>query len=378
MSPNVSKNLFTPLRVGDIQLLHRIVMAPLTRLRATKENVPSEIAREYYSQRASPGGLIISEGTMISEAAGGYPHAPGIWTDAQIAAWKLIAEDVHAKGGLIFMQIAAMGRSANADILKASGHYVVSPGDIPINEGDPAPERLSREGMYQYLEDFTQAAKNAVIKAGFDGVELHAANGYFLDQVISANANNRTDEFGGSIENRSWFILKLISSVADAIGQGKTAIRFSPFSTSQNVLMSDELLEAQFTHLVTAIRDEFPHLAYLHVIEPRIEIEGDESVPNEAGNNKSLDFLREAWGRDRESSPIFSAGGHTLDTAQQTVAEHGGAVVFGRAFISNPDLPLRLKRNLELTRPDRSTFYSMGPQATKGYIDYPFSSELPN
>ncbi|KAG8849821.1 hypothetical protein FRB96_000644 [Tulasnella sp. 330] len=376
MSPNVSNNLFTPLRVGDIQLQHRIVMAPLTRLRATEENVPSEIAREYYAQRASPGGLMISEGAMISEAAGGYPHIPGIWTDAQIAAWKRIAEDVHTRGGFIFMQIAALGRSANADILKASGHNVVSPGDIPINKGDPVPERLSREAMYQYVEDFTQAAKNAVIKADFDGVELHAANGYFLDQIISANANNRTDEFGGSIENRSRFILKLLSSVADAIGQGKTAIRFSPFSAYQNVLMPDELLEAQFTHLVTAIRDEFPHLAYLHLVEPRIQADG--SVPNVAGNNKSLKFLREAWGGDRENSPIFYAGGHTLDTAQQTIAEHGGAVVFGRAFISNPDLPIRLKRNLELAKPDRSTFYSMGSQASQGYIDYPFSSELLN
>ncbi|KAG8866898.1 hypothetical protein FRB98_004467, partial [Tulasnella sp. 332] len=327
-----------------------------------EDNVPADISQEYYSQRASLGGLIISEGVVISEEANGWLNAPGIWNDSQIACWKQIVDGIHAKGGFIYMQIFAAGRVASPDVLKRTGHNLASPGDIPMNEGDPAPKMMSRDDMYRYLETFTNAAKNAVIEAGFDGVEIHCANGYFLDQVISANANNRTDEFGGSVENRSRYILMLIKSVTEAIGQEKTGIRFSPYADFQNVRMPDDQLEPQFMHLITAIKDQFPKMAYLHLIEPRIQGSGE--VPNsvESSQGKSLDHLREAWGGDREGSPVFAAGGHTLGTAQETIAEHGGAVVFGRAFLANPDLPLRLRHRLELNKANRETFYTNGAE----------------
>jgi len=281
-----------------------------------------------------------------------------------------VVDRVHEKGGFIYMQLWALGRAAEQKVLKKKGFELVSSGNIPVKDGGPAPEPLSNAEVYRYVQLYAQAAKNAVDGAGFDGVEIHNANGYLPDQFLQTNANNRTDEFGGSVENRSRFTLLIAKAVTDAIGQEKTGIRFSPYGHFLHMRMSDDLLHAQFTHVITSLRQQFPKFAYIHVVEPRIA--GDRDAKPEDADG-SLDFAREAWGNG-EGSVFLSAGGYTLEKAKQAIDQFGGAVVFGRDFISNPDLPLRLKYNLPLNKYDRSTFYTAGPQATKGYTDYPFSS----
>jgi len=374
MSQPNTPTLFTPLRLGDITLQHRVVMAPLTRFRANDEAVPQEVAAEYYAQRASPGGLIITEATFISEEAGGWSNIPGIWNQDQIAGWKRIVDRVHSKGGFIYLQLWALGRAADPEYLRSKGHKYVSAGNIKMNDEDPeAPEPLTREDIDRYVRNYAQAAKNAVHGAGFDGVELHSANGYLIDQFLQTNSNNRIDEFGGSVENRSRFALMILKAVTDAVGQEKTAIRFSPHGRFQSMRMSDDLMISQFTYLITRIRDLYPRFAYMHITEPRVTGAGDAEPEHVEGD---LLWARRAWG-ERDGSPFLTAGGYTLDSAHETVDEFGGAIVFGRAFIANPDLPLRLRYNAKLNPYDRSTFYVKGPQAVKGYTDYPFSDELP-
>ncbi|KAG8849724.1 hypothetical protein FRB96_000664 [Tulasnella sp. 330] len=364
--------LFTPLKVGDITLQHRVVMAPLTRFRANDEHIPQDkIAAEYYSQRASLGTLLISEATPISAAAGGYPNIPGIYTDDQIAGWKHVTDAVHAKGGFIYLQMWAIGRAAMKTILAKDGFEVVSASDIPISEDKAVPRALTKEEILEYVQRYAQAAKNAVEKAGFDGVEIHSANGYH--QFLQSNSNKRNDEFGGSVENRSRFSLLVVRAVTDAIGQEKTGIRLSPYGTFQGMRMPPGLLEEQFTHIISTIAEEFPRLAYLHIIEPSVEADSAVDPDSDAGG-ANIDWARKAWG-EREASPFFSAGGYTRERALETAEKYGGGVVFGRLFLANPDLPLRLRHNVKLNDYDRSTFYSQGP---KGYTDYQFSSELPN
>ncbi|KAG9027782.1 hypothetical protein FRB95_007389 [Tulasnella sp. JGI-2019a] len=365
---DITSKLFTPLQVGDITLSHRVVMAPLTRLRANDEHVPQEIATTYYSQRASPGTLMITEATYIKDEAGGFANVPGIWSDEQIAAWKNITDAVHAKGAFIYLQMWALGRAADPAVMASKGFKIVSPGNIPM-EGRPVPTPLTRGEIYQYVEWYAQAAKNAVHKAGFDGVEMHNANGFLLDQFLQTNSNNRTDEFGGSVENRSRLALLIAKAVTDAVGQEKTGVRFSPHGRYQNMRMPDDLMEEQFTYVITALRDTYPKLAYLHVTEPRVS--GIEYSDLEHGS--SIEFARRIWG-NVPGRAFLAAGGYKRETAIETAEKHGGAIVFGRAFIANPDLPLRLKYDLPLNEPDRSTFYTGGAQ---GYIDYPLSEELP-
>ncbi|KAG9026854.1 hypothetical protein FRB95_008376 [Tulasnella sp. JGI-2019a] len=365
----ITPKLFTPLQVGDITLSHRVVMAPLTRMRANDAHVPQEIAKIYYSQRASSGTLLITEATYVKDEAGGFANVPGIWSDEQIAAWKNIADAVHAKGAFIYLQLWALGRAANPTVMASKGFKVVSPGDIPM-EGGAVPTPLTRKEIYQYVEWYAQAAKNAVHKAGFDGVEINNVNGFLLDQFLQTNSNNRTDEFGGSVENRSRLALLITKAVTDAVGQEKTGVRFSPHGRYQGMRMPDDLMEAQFTHVITALRDTYPKLAYLHVTEPRVS--GTEDMDQDKERGSSIDFARRIWG-DAPGSPFLAAGGYTRETAIEAAEKYGGAIAFGRSFIANPDLPLRLKYDIPLNKPDRSTFYSGG---TQGYIDYPLSEEL--
>ncbi|KAG8874510.1 hypothetical protein FRB98_008392 [Tulasnella sp. 332] len=341
-SANPNPTLFTPLQLGDIKLQHRIILAPMTRFRANDAHVHEEIAAEYYGQRASAGGLLITEATFISEEAGGYPHVPGIWNEAQISAWKIVTERVHAKGGFIYLQLWALGRAAYPTVLAAKGLKYVSAGDIPtpVLEGElgPAPTPLSREDIERYVETYRQAAKNAVHGAGFDGVEV-------------------------------------VKAVTDAVGQEKTGIRLSPHSLYNGMRMEDDLLVPQFEHIITCIRDLYPRFAYMHLTEPRVRSGNPFEISTGEPGGGSLTFARDAWGQ-REGSPFITCGAYTRDRATETVEAHGGAVAFARAFLANPDLPLRLKYNLSLTEWDRSTFYSLGPNAIKGYTDYPFTTEL--
>jgi len=361
--------LFTPLQVGPVHLAHRVVMAPLTRFRADDTNTHHEVAAEYYEQRTTPGGLIISEATYISSEAGGQPNAPGIWTDEQVAAWKVVVDRVHSKAGFIFLQLWALGRAAEPDVIHGLGHKFVGASAIPVEEGGEAPEALTREDIYRYVENYAQAAKNA-IKAGFDGVEVHNANGYLLDQFLQTNSNQRMDEFGGSIENRARFTLLVAKAVSDAIGEDKVGFRFSPYGTYLSMRMEDPI--PTFNYVVKELRDRFPKLAYMHFVEGRVSGSLDTSAPA----SENSDFARTVWNAKGER-PFFSAGGYGYKTelAEQTVEAHGGAAVFGRAFIANPDLIHRIKNKLLLNHYDRATFYfGKGPRATEGYLDYPLAS----
>ncbi|KAH9011597.1 putative NADPH2 dehydrogenase chain OYE2 [Lactarius hengduanensis] len=354
MSSSVS-SLFQPLRVGTVDLQHRVVMAPLTRLRANKDRVHGELAKTYYTQRSSvPGTLIISEATIIAPQAAGYPNVPGIWSDAQVAAWKSITDAVHANGSYIFLQLWAPGRAAIPAILKQEGDFdLVAPSPIPIENN--VPRELTVAEIKEYVQLYSKAASNA-IKAGFDGVEIHAANGYLPDQFLQTVSNERTDEYGGTLENRVRFPLEVVNAIVAAVGAERTAIRLSPWI---RFLPSPRLSKR--------IRDEHPNLAYIHVIEPRMNnfTAADVTDENRAHSNE---VLRKVWG-DR---PYIAAGGMDRATAIDTVSKYGGLVAFGRHFIANPDLPLRLKEGVPLTGYNRDTFYVA--ESAAGYIDYPFAN----
>jgi len=355
-------SLFEPVKLGDVELKHRVVLAPLTRNRANAQHVHGDLAVEYYSQRASvPGTLLISEAITIAPEAGGRPHVPGIWSDERIDAWKKVTTAVHAKGSFIFAQLRAYGRSADPNQLKKEGLLpeLVSSSDIPL-QGNQAPRPLSIDEIHKYIGLFTQAALNA-IQAGFDGVELHGANGYLIDQFTSAACNKRNDEYGGSAENRCRFALEIVSSVAQAVGEKRTAFRLSPWGTSQEMRMEDPLIMATFEYLVGQFVQRHPDLAYLHLVEPVVAGNSD----RERSSRESNDFIREIWSPRR----IISAGGYTREHAMEIADTKGDLIAFGRAFIGNPDLPIRLQKNLPLTEASKSTFYAY--ETPQGYTDFP-------
>ncbi|KAK6995933.1 FMN-linked oxidoreductase [Favolaschia claudopus] len=382
MSIAASK-LFTPIRIGDVQLQHRIVHAPMTRFRVDGQTgVIFPFVKDYYTQRATtPGTLIITEGLVVAKKAGGYiptevsreendgrftgiAHSPwpGMWSEEQISAWREVTQQVHARKSFIFSQLFAMGRAATPE-----DHTVkfdlVSASAIPLPGATVIPRELTRDEVKEYVQLFVQAAKNAM-SAGFDGVEIHGANGYLLDAFLQDTANQRTDEYGGSPENRSRMLLEVVRETVKAIGQSKVGVRLSPWSTFQGMLMTDPL--PTFTHLVLTLRDEFPHLAYLHLLEPRVA--GTQSVdPAPENAAHSNDFIRALWATS--GTPIISAGGYTPASALEH-AEKGELVAFARSFLANPDLPLRLKNGIALTKGDRSKYYV---STAEGYITYPFA-----
>ncbi|OCH84792.1 NADH:flavin oxidoreductase/NADH oxidase [Obba rivulosa] len=366
MSTEAAPKLFQPIQVGDIQLKHRVVLAPLTRFRADKSHTHGDLAVEYYSQRGStPGTLLISEGAFISAKAGGYSNVPGLWTDAQLAAWKKVTDAVHAKGSYIYAQLWALGRTANAEQLKSEdpSYDVVSASDIPL-AGGPKPRPLTTEEIKEFVEAYRTAAYNAVHRAGFDGVEIHGANGYLVDQFLQDVTNKRTDAYGGSVENRARFALEVVDAVAGAVGAQKTGIRLSPWGEFNEMRMADP--KPQFAHLVQQLKARHPGLAYVHLVEPRVA--GNDEREPAAG--ESNDFIRDIW----LPQPLISAGGYTRDLAIEVAEKTGELIAAGRYFISNPDLPKRLKHNVPLTPYNRDTFYI--PESPKGYIDYPFAEEL--
>ena len=367
--------LFEPLTIGNCKLSNRLVMAPLTRFRASDAHIPQPMMATYYAQRACvPGTLLITEATFISPAASGYPNVPGIYSKEQIAEWKTVTDAVHEKGGYIYCQLWALGRTANPEILKGKGFEVVSssPTPMPTVEGqrtkDPArPKELSEEEIWDYVKMYAKAAKNSV-EAGFDGVELHAANGYLIDQFTQDNCNKRQDAWGGSVEKRSRFAVEVAKAVVEAIGAEKTGIRLSPFSSFQGMKMEDPV--PQFTDLTLKLKEL--QLAYLHVVESRVSGNAD------IESTDKINFMVDIWTQGSGTTPVLIAGGFKADSAKRAVNEEyvdkDVGVVFGRLFISNPDLVYRLKEGLELEKYDRGTFYN--PKSEKGYTDYPFSSEF--
>ncbi|KAH8700881.1 NADH:flavin oxidoreductase/NADH oxidase family protein [Talaromyces proteolyticus] len=360
--------LFSPLKLGRHELAHRTALAPLTRFRADDNHVPLPFVKEYYAQRGSvPGTLLITEATIITPQAGLYPNVPGIYTPAQISAWREITDAVHARGSLIYLQLWALGRTASLDTLKAEGvqDHLVSSSATPL-EGAPVPTPLTEEGIQAYIRDFALAAKRAVDEAGFDGVEVHGANGYLIDQFIQDVVNKRTDGWGGSVEKRGRFALEVTKAVAEAVGADRTAIRLSPYNTYQEMGMADPV--PQFTYIVGELAKL--GLAYLHVVGPRVT--GSTTIET----TKDIDWLLKAYGN---ASPVVLCGGFSDKTAVEAAEKYKGegfdvVVAFGRWFISNPDLPFRLKEGIEFAPYDRSTFYQ--PKVVEGYTDYKFSERF--
>jgi NADPH2 dehydrogenase len=355
--------LFKPLKIGDVEVQHRIGMAPLTRLRATDNRVPTSLMKEYYGQRAAvPGTLIITEGTCISAAAsGGFANTPGLWREDQVAAWRPITDDVHSKGCFIFCQLFGMGRAADVETAAKEGFPIVGPSAIPMEEGAPVPRAMTIEEIQQTIQEFVDASKNA-IRAGFDGVEIHGANGYLLDQFLQDVSNTRHDAYGGSVENRSRLLDEVLKAVANAIGPQRVGLRLSPWSTFQSMRMTDPI--PQFTDIIVKARRS--DIVYLHLIESRM------SGGDDYESHEQLDFAYKLW-----DGPLLVAGGYTPQEARKLVDEtypdKDILVVFGRYFIANPDLVFRIKQELELNAYDRGTFYVTGSPA--GYVDYAFSEE---
>ncbi|KAF7317503.1 Nadh:flavin oxidoreductase nadh oxidase [Mycena kentingensis (nom. inval.)] len=382
-SPLAPPALFQPLRVGDIELQHRVVLTACTRFRVDDKHVPLPHVAEYYEQRAStPGTLLVTEAVLISPAAGGYPNVPGIWSDEQVAAWKTVTDRVHAKGSFIYMQLWALGRTANPDYLAADGLPFVSASDVPMGpevlpyvpntapakpSEAPSPRPLTVAEIKGYVAAYATAAHNAVHRAGFDGVEIHGANGYLPNQFLHEGSNVRTDEYGGDIEKRARFTLEVVDAVAAAVGDRKTAIRLSPWGDFQSMFTPDPI--PMYTHLVTAMRDNHPSLAYISVIEPHSIRVGSDAI---AHKNKSNDFIRAIWG----NRVLMSGGGYTRETAIAVAEAKGDVVGFGRQFIANPDLPYRLLHNLPLNKHERAYFYGKGDTNPKGYTDYPFAARM--
>ncbi|RAL11326.1 alkene reductase [Aspergillus homomorphus CBS 101889] len=365
---STTTKLFTPLNVGKMNLSHRLAMAPMTRFRVDDAHVPLDIVTEHYAQRAAvPGTLLITEATLVSPRAGGYRNVPGIWNEAQIAQWRKVTDAVHAKKSYIYMQLWGLGRVADPSVLKEEGGFdLVSASAIPAAADGPVPRALSETEIQGFIGDYAQAARNA-IAAGFDGVEIHGANGYLIDQFIQDNSNQRTDAWGGSVENRARFALETIKAVVDAVGADRTAIRYSPFSTFQGMRMKDPLPQFRYLAEKTA---EFK-LAYVHVVEPRIQ----GNTEGECGNEDSLDFFVKAYGH---AGPIITAGGFTADSAKTAVdvdyKDYDVIVGIGRPWTANPELPFKVQRGIPLKPYERDVFYL--PKDPKGYIDYDYSEEF--
>lgn len=358
----MTSRLFEPLKVGNVTLKNRVAMAPLTRFRADDDHVPLPFVAEYYAQRASvPGTLLITEATFISPENGGYPNVPGIYNQAQIDAWREVTDAVHQKGSYIYLQLWALGRVANPDQAKKEGIEITSSSAVPL-DSNPAPRPLTVEEIKDTVKRYAQAAKNA-IAAGFDGVEIHGANGYLIDQFIQDNVNQRSDEYGGSVENRSRFAIEVTEAVVAAIGAERTGIRLSPYSTFQGMRMKDPV--PQFSDVVTKL-NKF-NLAYVHLVESRVS--GNADVETTESITPFVDLY---------NGTVLVAGGFKPDSAKRLVDEEYSnkdvVVVFGRYFISTPDLVFRLKEGIDFNEYNRDKFYN--PKSKEGYIDYPFSKEF--
>eukprot|EP00253_Pinus_taeda_P008939 PITA_08939 len=357
--------LITPYQLGPFSLSHRVVLAPLTR-RRSYNCMPQPHAILYYSQRTSPGGLLIAEATGVSDTAQGYPNTPGIWTKEQVEAWKPIVNGVHEKGGVFFCQILHKGRASHVEY-QPNGQAPVSSTDRKLsgqlalpNGKDLAnyspPRALKTEEIQQIINDFRLAARNA-IKAGFDGVEIHGAHGYLLDQFMKDSINNRTDHYGGTLENRCRFPLEVVEAVADEIGAERVGIRLSPFA--QYLESSDSDPEALGLYMAEALNRY--NILYTHCVDPRLVTTFD-PVPTD----KNLLPMRKAF-----KGSFFVAGGYNREEGNAAIASgNADLVVYGRVFLANPDLPKRFELNAPLNPYDPKSFYTSDPVV--GYTDYPF------
>jgi 2,4-dienoyl-CoA reductase-like NADH-dependent reductase (Old Yellow Enzyme family) len=363
----MTQKLFAPFNLNDLQLKNRTVMAPMTRCRAGEGDVPTPLMARYYAQRASAG-LIITEGVPVSPQGRGYLWTPGIYTPEQVAGWKQVTRAIHDAGGAVFAQLWHVGRVSHTTLQPEGGAPEGPTDEQPEGatcfaydeQGNPAsvptskPQALDLAGIARVRDAFVQAARNAR-EAGMDGVEVHGANGYLFDEFLNSVLNTRSDEYGGSVENRCRFLLEVVDAVGEAIGMGRTGVRISP-NGRFNAIPEDPEMEATFLHLAAEL--DRRGVAYLHINDQATF--GMPAIPEGL-----IPKLRAAF-----SGPIILCGGYDAARAQAALEDGLADLIgFGVPFIANPDLPARLENGWPLNEPDRDTFYGGGEQ---GYTDYPF------
>ena len=367
----MTPTLFSRYTIGPYTLKNRMVMAPLTRSRSQQPgNIPGRLNAFYYAQRAGAG-LIISEATQISQQGQGYAWTPGIHSPEQIEGWRLVAEAVHDADGLMFMQLWHVGRISHP-ALQPKGALPVAPSAIAPtgmafitnDKGEPefvpfvTPRALEAEELPDLVKQYVQAAKNA-FSAGLDGIEIHAANGYLLDQFLNSSTNRRTDAYGGSIENRTRLLLEVVDAVARVCGSDRVGVRISPLGVFND--MGDENPEALFAHVAEQLDSR--DLAYLHVVDPSWGGHQTTDVPDPRG------LALMSMIRERYTGTLLVCGGYTQERAETAIQAHqADLVAFGRMFIANPDLPERFRQHAPLNTPDENRFYGGG---AAGYVDYP-------
>lgn len=356
--------LYTPYQLGSIELKNRIVMAPMTRSRAI-DYIPNDIMAKYYAMRADAG-LLITEGTAPAANGLGYARTPGLFNQAQVEGWRKVTDAVHANGGHIFVQLMHVGRVGHPDNAP-EGAELVAPSAIGVSgqmytdtkgpQDYPTPRAMNTEDIEEAIEAYVRSAKLA-IEAGFDGVELHGANGYLIDQFLHPNTNTRDDEYGGNANNRNRFAIEVATRTAEAIGADRVGIRISPMGVF-NDIVPFEGIEDQYVELAQALGKL--NLAYLHMVDHSAM--GTPAIP---------------WSFKQDLKAAFDgtfilSGGYDADRANADLNEaRGDLVAFGRPFISNPDLVTRFKKGAELTPPNHDTFYTPGAE---GYLDYPTLDE---
>lgn len=371
-------DILSPFKFSIFELAHRVVLAPVTRCRALN-NVPQPAHVTFYSQRTTKGGFLISEAAAVCREGIGFPNSPGIFLEEQVEGWKKVVDAVHEKGGIIFCQLWHVGRASHS-VYQPDGGAPVSSTDKPIvdgwtilmpdgNRGDYSkPRALETSEIPGIVNQFRLAARNAMA-AGFDGVEIHSAHGYLIDQFLKDGINDRTDEYGGSIENRCRFAIEILEAVSAEIGGGRTAIRLSPIIDHMGATDSNPV--ALGLYMVEQLNKLKEPLAYLHITEPRFTREGlkgedeAEDEDEKTKKRKLCSMLRQNF-----QGAFMSSGGFNKDTAIAAIRSGKADMIsFGRLFISNPDLPRRFALQLKLSKYDRSTFYSS--EQVKGYTDYP-------
>jgi len=355
--------LFDPIELGAIHAPNRILMAPLTRARNTREHVATPLMVEYYAQRASAG-LIISEATGISRQGLGWPYGPGIWTDEQVTAWRAVTDAVHAAGGRIISQLWHMGRIVHPLYLNGeapvSSSATTAPGKAYTYEGRlpyAQARALRLDEIPALIEDYRHAARNAM-KAGFDGVQIHAANGYLIDQFLRDNSNFRTDEYGGPVENRIRLLREVTQAVAETVGAGRTAVRLSPNGDTQGVNDSNPV--PLFTAAAAALSEL--GIAFLELREP-----GQNGTFGKGEVPPVAPAIRKSF----KGTLVLNSDYDGASAQAELDAGTADAITFGRTFIANPDLPYRLAHNIPLHKDDMATWYSQGPE---GYVDYPVAA----
>jgi len=361
-----------PFQLGPFHLHHRVALAPLTRCRSYN-HVPQPHAAVYYGQRTTKGGLLITEATAISETSYGYPHTPGIYTDEQVEAWKPIVKAVHDKGGVFICQIWHCGRASHTSY-QPGGAPPPSSTSRPISKGDlilpdgvntapfSTPRAITTEEVAEFVEQFRYAARRCM-DAGFDGVEIHGAHGYLIEQFMKSSVNNRTDKYGGSLENRLRFLLEIVEAVSKEIGADRLGVRISPFTDYAD---SEDADGVALGVAIAETLKKYP-LLYLHCVEPRVSKNDTHFIETD----KSLWPVRKAW-----PGTFLSAGGfNRLEGNDAIRTGRADIVVFGRHFLANPDLPKRLAWCAPLNKYNRATFYTQDPVV--GYTDYPFLEQIP-